>query len=785
MTWSCAACTFDNESDEATVCVICDTLRGGVSRTLGGNELDMKSTQTASLRSWKVDVEGTAMPVVAKKPANTQLTLFGGIASNVCSDPAKIAKKKNAFQRGKTSELGTAPFQPPISKLITYSERQVSHAPYDVLEAQANQNVKTIFGIDKLRNLQPIAIKNALQRKSQIIVMATGGGKSLCYQLPASVLGGVTLVISPLIALMVDQVQTLIARGIEAALLSSASGERNNTQVLERLLGRSLNANTKKTGPPLKPLRLVYCTPELIQTARFQAVVMELHSKNCLALVAIDEAHCLSTWGHDFRPAYRKLSWLCSLNLPIMACTATATPKVIQDIRETLRLPEDQVPCHLSSFNRPNISYQVRFKDSLNAMRPGGAIADLVALIKEKHGQSLLPCSGIVYVHKRDDTSYIAKQISSSTNIPAAAYHAGLKDAERTQVQQDWTTGKIKVAVATVAFGMGIDLGHVRYVLHWTLAKSIEGFYQESGRAGRDGQQALSVLYYSKEDASRFGYIIRKSVSSRKASSRKQQEEINKSAEEPLVALEQMVNYCIVTGCRRQFLLAHFGEKIDPRVVCSKTCDYCENPTKVQKEIQASDVVKDVLKSAGEYMRRMDNKEWDGQWDRPHGDVIDDDRHYFDERWKDNLLNTTGEDSDDWEDFELKSTFQKKRKHFEQTSSVLAKYERMESNKESCGGFVTFCTRGDGPNLLQRPVEIPQHLRDGLPDPLVHLAKKPDSESKSSADLSCEAQRVREKLEKLKQVAHLAALRAKSAAAVARPPPPPPPTSLTFKKNRR
>lgn len=662
----------------------------------------------------------------------------------------------------------------------------MSHAPYDVLQAQANQNIKTIFGIETLRNLQPIAIQNALQRKSQIIVMATGGGKSLCYQLPASVLGGVTLVISPLIALMVDQVQSLLARGIEAALLSSASGERHNTHILERLLGRSRNeTKTKKTVPPLKPLRLLYCTPELIQTTRFRDVIMELHHKSCLALIAIDEAHCLSTWGHDFRPAYRKLNWLCSFNVPIMACTATATPKVIQDIRDTLGLPEDQVPCHLSSFNRPNISYQVRFKDSLNAMRQGGAIGDLVALIKEKHSQSPLQCSGIVYVHKRDDTTYIAKQISDNTNIPAAAYHAGLKDAERTQVQQDWTAGKVKVAVATVAFGMGIDLGHVRYVVHWCLAKSVEGFYQESGRAGRDGQQSLSVLYYSKEDASRFAYIIRKSASSKGAASRNQQDENNKAAEQPLAALEKMVNYCIVPGCRRQFLLEHFGEKTDPKAVCSKTCDYCENPTKVQKDIQASDVVKDVLQSAGNYLSMLHKKEWDGQWDQPHGDAIDDYNHDFDERWKGSLLKTTGEDDDDWEDFAQKSSFPTKRKRFEKTSSLLAKYEKLESLEESSGGFVNFRTQGDGHNLSQRPVEIPRHLREGLPDPLVHLAKKPTSETKSSAEISSEAQRVREKLEKLKQAAHLASLRAKSAVAVSRPPPPPPPASLTFKSSRR
>jgi ATP-dependent helicase YprA (DUF1998 family) len=276
------------------------------------------------------NINGDALPVGGKKPATTQRTLFGGVASNVGTGAgakqAKIPKKKPkpAHPRDTTtcatgtSELGKSrshshsdshtDSHAPISGLsnnsTTVYERRVSQAPYDVLQAQANQQIKTVFGIDALRNLQPIAIQNALQRKSQIIVMATGGGKSLCYQLPASVLGGVTLVISPLIALMVDQVQSLIARGIEAALLSSASGERHNTQILERLLGRSLKKETQKTNnktvPLRKPLRLLYCTPELIQTARFRDVVMELYRKNSLALIAIDEAHCLSTWGHDF-----------------------------------------------------------------------------------------------------------------------------------------------------------------------------------------------------------------------------------------------------------------------------------------------------------------------------------------------------------------------------------------------------------------------------------------------------------------------------------------------------
>ena len=791
MAWSCGTCTFDNGADEAVVCAICGTRRTCSSEIsaqvldLTENEKqhepkrhDMHCNATSNATSNAPSRANLLLNCNVKKQSNrsnhthtqTQRTLFGGIVSvdNQVKE-LKVPKKKKP--RVEATAAATQTRMPNAAD----SARQVSTAPYNELQAQADDKMKNLFGIDKLRNLQPIAIQLALQKKSQIIVMATGGGKSLCYQLPASVLGGVTLVISPLIALMVDQVQALNAKGIEAALVSSSSGERNNAHVLERLLGRPLTDKKKQPmdTPPLKPLRLLYCTPELIQTTRFRTIVTELYNKRSLALVAIDEAHCLSTWGHDFRPAYRKLSWLCSFNVPIMACTATATPKVITDIRDTLGLSEDQVPCHLSSFNRPNINYQVRFKDSLDAMRPGGAVGDLVQFIKEQHKQST-PCSGIVYVHKRDDTSFIAKQINSA-NIAAAAYHAGLKDAERSRVQQDWTSGKIKVAVATVAFGMGIDLAHVRYVLHWSMAKTVEGFYQESGRAGRDGQQAVSVLYYSKEDASRFSYIIRKSAASSK-------QDDGKSTERPLEALEQMSNYCIVPGCRRQFLLAHFGEKVDPKQVCNKTCDYCQNPSKVQKAIQASDVVKDVLKSVAKYSSKKNKNEWDGQWQRPHGD--DDDAYDgFDDRWEGDLRITTTKDADDWEGGR-NAAFPKK--GFKKASSVLAKYEMMECKEAATGGFVTFRAKDDS-GEQQRPVEVPLHLRQGLPDPLSHLAKKnPSNEKKSSTDLASEAQRMRENLEKLKELraARLAALQAKPKTTAARPPPPPPP-SLTFKKTRR
>jgi superfamily II DNA helicase RecQ len=429
--------------------------------------------------------------------------------------------------------------------------------------------LQTTFQVQALRNLQPQAVRHALDHKSCIIVMATGAGKSLCYQLPAATLPGLTLVISPLIALMTDQVMALNQKGIRAALLSSSNTTAENNAVMAHLHAMASQqpqppgtATPTHTPPPLK---LLYCTPELIATDRFRSTLKSIHNnKNkhatlSLSLFAFDEAHCLSTWGHDFRPTYRKLSWLCETfpKVPVMACTATATPKVIQDIRACLRMTrETTYPCLKGTFNRPNITYVIKYKDTLDSMSKmnlnkvssvststsvtasagagryghaetttnakggfqsaallqksqskeiagsrsvpvqstlqsnaprnaasfgGGSLGDMVLVIHEQHSKAIArkePCSGIIYVHKRTDTKHLALQITRHTGVKAAAYHAGLKDEVRKQTQTDWTSGKIPIAVATVAFGMGIDLAHVRYVIHWALAKSVEGFYQ-------------------------------------------------------------------------------------------------------------------------------------------------------------------------------------------------------------------------------------------------------------------------------------------------------------------
>jgi RecQ family ATP-dependent DNA helicase len=481
--------------------------------------------------------------------------------------------------------------------------------------------MKTTFGITSLRSLQPRAIQGALRGESLVVVMATGSGKSLCYQLPAAVLPGLTIVVSPLIALMVDQVQSLNVKGIEAAYLSSLDTARTRNDVLHRLTGivpdtlkkkrssgitKAYNEDQAHSEEQRPDIKLLYCTPELIATQHFQTILQRLYNDRRLSMIAIDEAHCISTWGHDFRPSYLKLAWLRSAfnNVPVMACTATATPKVIQDIREVLSISNNDA-CLLSSFNRPNISYEVRDK---YAMGEKEALNDLVGFIKCEHTQARLhgyPCSGIVYVHKRDDTSFIAKAIADA-GISAEPYHAGLKDGKRQQVQDDWTKGSIKVTVATIAFGMGIDLPHVRYVIHWSLSKTVEGFYQESGRAGRDLRPAKSILYYSQHDASRMIFLCDRESENTKVSSNSKDKQVQ--------AIQKVVEYCTTQLCRRKFLLQYFGEKMDPKTVCNKTCDNCIHPDGSKNRTH-------VTVNHGISNRpNIQKDDWDGQWARPHGE---------------------------------------------------------------------------------------------------------------------------------------------------------------------
>uniref|UniRef100_A0A0A0LES3 ATP-dependent DNA helicase n=2 Tax=Cucumis sativus TaxID=3659 RepID=A0A0A0LES3_CUCSA len=342
-------------------------------------------------------------------------------------------------------------------------------------------------------------------------------------------------------------------KGISAEYLSSTQSTQAKNKIHEDL-------NSSKPT-----LRLLYVTPELIATSGFMAKLMKIYSRGLLNLIAIDEAHCISTWGHDFRPSYRKLSSLRSQlpNIPILALTATAVPKVQKDVIISLGLENPLVL--KSSFNRPNIYYEVRYKDLLD-----DPLADLCNQLKSSGD-----VCAIIYCLERamcDQLSvYLAKY-----GISCAAYHAGLKNELRKSVLEDWISSRIQVVVATVAFGMGIDRKDVRVVCHFNIPKSMEAFYQESGRAGRDQLPSKSLLYYGIEDRRRMEFILRNRSSADKKilpSSSSQEKQPEKS----LTDFTQMVEYCEGSRCRRKQILESFGEQV-PASICSRSCDACKHP---------------------------------------------------------------------------------------------------------------------------------------------------------------------------------------------------------------
>ncbi|XP_057430131.1 ATP-dependent DNA helicase Q-like 3 [Lotus japonicus] len=347
-------------------------------------------------------------------------------------------------------------------------------------------------------------------------------------------------------------------KGIAAEFLSSTKTAGARDKIHE-----DLNSGKPST-------RLLYVTPELIATPGFMSKLKKIYARGLLSLIAIDEAHCISSWGHDFRPSYRKLSSLRSHlpDVPILALTATAVPKVQKDVVESLQM---QNPLLLkSSFNRPNIYYEVRYKDLLD-----DAYADLSNTLKSKGD-----VCGIVYCLERSMCDDLSAHLSQS-GISCAAYHAGLNNTKRTSVLDDWISSKIKVVVATVAFGYGIDRKDVRIVCHFNIPKSMEGFYQESGRAGRDQLPSTSLLYYGVDDRKRMEFILSNS-GSKKAQSSSSQEESSRMS---LTAFNQMVEYCEGSGCRRKRILESFGEQVTASL-CGKTCDACRHPNLVSRYLE-------------------------------------------------------------------------------------------------------------------------------------------------------------------------------------------------------
>jgi ATP-dependent DNA helicase RecQ len=392
--------------------------------------------------------------------------------------------------------------------------------------------LRSVWGFDRLRPLQAEAIAAALAGRDSLVVLPTGGGKSLCFQVPAVVSGRLTLVVSPLIALMKDQVDALAAQGVAAAAFNSSLASAERGEVAARL----------RRGE----LRLLYVAPERL-AAEGAAAFLQLLRRGGLGSVAVDEAHCISEWGHDFRPEYRQLGALREQlpGVPFHAYTATATPQVRADVGRQLRLHEPVVL--VGSFDRPNLVYRVR-------RRQGGArqVRDVVAAHR---GQA-----GIVYCTSRRDVETLAAHLAAE-GFSALPYHAGLGDAERSAAQDAFLGERADVVVATVAFGMGIDRPDVRYVAHAAAPRSLEQYLQEAGRAGRDGEPAECVLLYSPGDMARW---------------RDRLERDGNLTEANRLHLRRMEAYASAASCRHRALAGHFGERLPESGGggCG-ACDWC------------------------------------------------------------------------------------------------------------------------------------------------------------------------------------------------------------------
>lgn len=396
------------------------------------------------------------------------------------------------------------------------------------MDDNVRKELKKIFGFDQFRGNQEIIVDNLLNKKNTFVIMPTGAGKSLCYQLPAVVSEGTAVVISPLIALMKNQVDQLNAIGVNAHFLNSTLNKSEINKVKNEVL-------SKRT-------KLLYVAPESLTKEENINFLKSAH----LSFVAIDEAHCISEWGHDFRPEYRRIKSIVAQiapDLAIIALTATATPKVQQDIQRNLQMEEADL--FKSSFNRTNLFYEVRPKVKNESKKA------LIKFIKHHKGKS-----GIIYCLSRKKVEEIADLLKVN-QINAAPYHAGLDSHVRIKNQDDFLNEELDVIVATIAFGMGIDKPDVRYVIHYDVPKSLEGYYQETGRAGRDGLEGHCLMFYRHEDIIKLDKFNKdKAVTERETAK---------------ILLQEMAAYAESGVCRRKFILNYFGE------LRHEDCGFCDN----------------------------------------------------------------------------------------------------------------------------------------------------------------------------------------------------------------
>lgn len=409
------------------------------------------------------------------------------------------------------------------------------------------ERLKEVFGYSQFRGNQEIIIKNLLDGKNTFVIMPTGAGKSLCYQLPAMMREGLAIVISPLIALMKNQVDQMNAYGVNARFLNSTLSKGEIT----RLKKECMNGNVK----------LLYVAPESLNKEE----TIEFLKKVNVAFVAIDEAHCISEWGHDFRPEYRRIkSMIQNLGtMPVIALTATATPKVQLDIQKNLQMEEADV--FISSFNRKNLYYEVRPKKETKKQ--------LIKFLKDHKGKS-----GVIYCLSRKKVEEIA-QLLNVNGFKAAPYHAGLDPDVRIKNQDDFLNEEVDIIVATIAFGMGIDKPDVRFVVHYDVPKSLEGYYQETGRGGRDGLEGICLMFYSHNDLNKLEKFNKdKPVQER---------------ENARILLQEMEYYAESPVCRRRQLLHYFGEEYK-----QENCGMCDNCVHPRERFDGTEAIKLVIETA-------------------------------------------------------------------------------------------------------------------------------------------------------------------------------------------
>ena len=418
------------------------------------------------------------------------------------------------------------------------------------------------FGFDSFKANQEAIVQSVLDGKDTFVIMPTGGGKSLCYQLPALMLDGTAIIISPLIALMKNQVDSI-------------RGYSQQDEVAHFLNSSLTKVQMKKVKQDIRDhkTKLLFIAPETLTKDEN----IEFFQQVDVSFVAVDEAHCISEWGHDFRPEYRRIRVMIDAigkEIPIIALTATATPKVQSDIVKNLNMEEYN--SFISSFNRENLYYEVRPKGKKDK-----TIRNIIQFIKQRPSQS-----GIIYVQSRKSTENIAAALMVN-DIKAAPYHAGLDAKTRTKTQDNFLMEEVDVIVATIAFGMGIDKPDVRFVIHYDIPKSIENYYQETGRAGRDGLVGDCVAYYAYKDILKLEKFLRdKPVAEREMSAQ---------------LMQEVMAYAETTACRRKFLLHYFGEEYDDGQ-CNEMCDNCRHPKeKIEVQIEIQQALKVVLELEENY----------------------------------------------------------------------------------------------------------------------------------------------------------------------------------------